>query len=136
MPERKSFTSDCAPKPSAMPAMPAPAMSGPRLMPRISSTVSNAIDQIAMVTMLRTTAPMVSARCVRRACGIGPVSTNDTAFIDASFSTPPLRCFTRRRLSTRVIRTRIHAPSSTTTMRMGFDSASATSAAFESPVMR
>ena len=86
--------------------------------------------------MLRTTAPTVSARCVRRACGIGPVSTNDTAFSDASFSTPPLRCLTNRRMKTRLIRTRIHAASSTTTMRIGFDSASATSAACESPVTR
>ena len=32
-PDRKSFTSDCEPKPSATPRMPAPAISGPRLIP-------------------------------------------------------------------------------------------------------
>ena len=72
--------------------------------------MSTAIDQMVMDTMLRTTAPIVSPRWMRRACGIGPVSTNDTPLrIDASFSTPPLRCFTNRAVNTRVIRTRIHA---------------------------
>ena len=78
MPERKSRTSDCAPNPRATPAMPAPAIRGARLMPSASRIVSTAMDQIVMVIRLRTTAPMVSARWVRRACDIGPVSTSAT----------------------------------------------------------
>ena len=41
IPARKSFTRLWAPKPSATPAMPAPAMSGPRLMPSSPRTVSD-----------------------------------------------------------------------------------------------
>ena len=106
-------------------------------MPRVSRIVRTAIDQITMVTMLRSTAPMVSARWMRRAWGIGPVSTNATPpRIDASLSTPPLRCFTNRPVSTRVIRTAIQATRRITTMRIGLASVSATSAAWLSPVMR
>ena len=137
MPERKSRTRDCAPNPSAIPAMPAPAIRGARLIPSVSSTDSTAIDQITMVMRLRTTAPIVSARWVRRACDIGPVSTSATPpRIEASLSTPPLRWRTKRAVKTRVIRTRIHATNRMTRMRIGFASESATSAALASPVIR
>ena len=43
MPERKSFTRLCAPKPRAMPTMPALATSGPRLMPSSPRIVTPAM---------------------------------------------------------------------------------------------
>ena len=99
--------------------------------------VRTAIDQMTIVMTLRSTAPMVSARCTRRACGIGPVSTKATPpRIEASFSTPPLACLTKRAVKIRAIRTAIHASRSTTRMRMGLANASATSAAWASPVTR
>ena len=44
MPDRKSFTSDCEPKPSATPMMPAPAISGPSSIPT-SPRIMNAATE-------------------------------------------------------------------------------------------
>ena len=67
MPERKSFTRLWAPKPSATPAIPAPAMSGPSWTPNSPRTTSTTRVPMTALAMLRRTAPMVSARCRARA---------------------------------------------------------------------
>ena len=77
MPERKSLTSVWAPKPMAMPAMPAPAMSGPRLMPSSPRTIIAAIVQMTVDASDRRTIPRVWARAAaRRECE--PVSSSGT----------------------------------------------------------
>ena len=65
-PDRKSETSDWAPKPSATPTMPAPAMSGPMLTSNSESTMTPAMAKIAKEATERSTWPRVSARCLRR----------------------------------------------------------------------
>ena len=90
-----------------------------------------------MLTTLRSTAPTVSARCTRRVCDMGPVSTNDTPGVwVTSFSTLPLIRTTSREMNLRRIATTSHATSRMTTTRIGFDSASVISAACWLPVMR
>ena len=66
IPDRKSFTRFCAPKPSATPTIPAPAMKGPSwkpISPRMSISASTPITSEAT---LRSSEPTVSARCRRR----------------------------------------------------------------------
>ena len=82
-PDRKSFTTDWAPKPSARPPIPAPAISGARSMLSCPSTSRVATPQTAAPTMLRRTRPMVSARASARfravssmRCRPGPRSRN------------------------------------------------------------
>ena len=74
MPERKSLTRDWAPKPMATPAMPAPAMSGPRFTPSSPSIMTTAIDQMAMLAIDRMTWARVWARDAERSDS-DPVST-------------------------------------------------------------
>ena len=75
MPEKKSFTSDCAPKPMATPTTPADAISGATFTPSWSSTASTAHVQITIAATDRPTLPSVFMRCWRRAscaryCGV------------------------------------------------------------------
>jgi hypothetical protein len=79
MPERKSLTRLWAPKPRATPAMPAPAMSGPRATPSSPRIMMTAIVQMTVVAIERRTRPRVWARAaarrdiepvVRRALGV------------------------------------------------------------------
>ena len=106
-PERKSLTSDWAPKPSAMPMMPALAMIGAMLTPTsLSIMVAKTAISTIVITLFRTL-PMVIARCARRA---------ETAGLTRSGSTP---CSARRisRSTTlwsshRTIRPRTSSPSS------------------------
>ena len=78
IPERKSFTSDCAPKPTATPMMLAPMPIAARFTSSVSRTITSAVAQISAATMLRSTAPIVSARSARRMFGTGEVSSSDT----------------------------------------------------------
>ena len=66
MPDKKSLTSVCAPKPSATPTMPALASSGPIGRPMTSRIISSATPMTTPVMTLRSTDAMVSARCLRR----------------------------------------------------------------------
>ena len=61
-PDTQSLTRFWAPNPRAMPAMPAPAMSGARLMPSSPSTSSAAITQITTVTVDATTVEIEAPR--------------------------------------------------------------------------
>ena len=75
MPERKSRTRLCEPKPSATPMIPAPAMSGPRLIPNSPRTMNAATVQIANDATLRSTVDSASTRWVERTL-ISPVSVS------------------------------------------------------------
>ena len=75
IPFRKSFTTFCAPKPSATPTTPALAMSGPRSKPSSASTIDVATVNTVMEVTLRSTEPMVSVRWRRRSVSSGAAST-------------------------------------------------------------
>src|SRR5262249_8746344 len=66
MPDRKSLTRFCAPKPNATPAIPAVARIGARLMPSSLRTSIDVSPSMVNETMLRRIEAMVSARCRRR----------------------------------------------------------------------
>jgi hypothetical protein len=66
-PARKSRTIVWAPKPIAMPAIPAPARSGARLMPTSPRINSAAMIHTTMVAVLAKTLVIVSVRAVARA---------------------------------------------------------------------
>ena len=75
MPARKSFTSVCAPNPSATPTTPAEASRGPTStcrIPRISTTTRAPTMNVAPEPSAE---PIVLARCARRAAASGLVST-------------------------------------------------------------
>jgi hypothetical protein len=78
MPDRKSRTRLCAPKPSATPATPALASNGPIGMPSLSSTVTNAMPKMTNVATLRSTDPTVSARWPRRSETNAPAAPAST----------------------------------------------------------
>ena len=110
MPLTKSFTSDCEPKPTATPMMLAPIPIAARFTSRVSRIITNAVAQMRAATMLRITAPIVSARKARRTFGTGDVSSNATPVrrrILSSVSTASSRAsrFTMRRMTNREIRT-------------------------------
>ena len=84
MPLKKSFTMLCAPKPKAMPAMPAPAISGPRLMPRTPRTVNNPMRRMMTVMMLVSTAIRACTRCWFRAAFICAVCGRTGPLISVS----------------------------------------------------
>ena len=68
-PERKSRTSDCEPKPSATPRIPAPASSGPSSIPTSPRIMKPATAQISAATSERRTLASASMRCsARRLC--------------------------------------------------------------------
>ena len=67
MPDRKSFTSVCAPKPSATPMTPALASSGAMLTPSCPRMMSSARLTMLNVVMLRSSWAIASNRCSRRA---------------------------------------------------------------------
>ena len=75
MPERKSRTSDCEPKPIATPSTPAPASSGARSIPTSPRHISSATSQITNVTTLRRTLESASMRCSARRL-VSPVSSS------------------------------------------------------------
>ena len=142
-PERKSRTSDCAPNPSAMPAIPAPASSGARFTPS-SLEHREHRDRPDQRRRRRCAArprwsrpaacgaPATSVRCRRAPCP----STDREATTRAS---PPRRCSCRTSRSTMCARDD-HAGSmrrgGSRRCGVGFDSASATSAALVLPVIR
>src|SRR6266508_470611 len=66
MPAMKSFTSVCAPNPSATPTRLALASSGRILKPRSSSTITTTPNDSTVVVELFSSDAMVSARCWRR----------------------------------------------------------------------
>ncbi len=74
MPDRKSLTSVCAPKPTATPTIPALASSGPIGSPITSRTMRNATLRMTPVVTLRRTDDIVSARCLRRSDSSGLAS--------------------------------------------------------------
>jgi hypothetical protein len=75
MPDRKSRTRFCAPKPTATPTMPAEARIGPRATPNTSSTMIAAIVSTITEIVERSTEPIVRARWVRRAGPVGVVGS-------------------------------------------------------------
>jgi hypothetical protein len=96
IPARKSFTRLWAPKPMATPARPAPAMSGPRLMPSSPRIVMRARPQITNDATERSTAPSVAARAADR---------SDTAPVESTESgrTAPTLVVRSRRFSRRLV---------------------------------
>ena len=93
-PERKSLTSDWAPKPSAMPMIPALAMIGAMLTPSwLRIIVPNIATSTPVMTLL-SRSPMVLARCTRRVCG-GQVARRGAA------RRPPGGCCRRENRPTR-----------------------------------
>ncbi len=103
MPERKSFTSDCAPNPSATPTMPAPAMQRRQVDPeRLEhrdhrDRPDHDGDDAAHHGADRLGALRSGARLRHRA---GVDERHARARSDVNFSTPPLRCLTNRAVST------------------------------------
>ena len=69
------MTTDWAPKPSAIPPMPAPAMSGPRSIPSWPRTVREAKVQITAAATLRSTRLMVRARASARSDSFSSMRT-------------------------------------------------------------
>ena len=66
MPDRKSRTSDCEPKPSATPRMPAPAISGPSSTPSSPRIMIEATSRIVALIIDRRTLDSASIRCSAR----------------------------------------------------------------------
>ncbi len=86
-PATQSFTRFCAPKPRAMPAMPAPAISGARSMPTSPSTSRMATTQMTTDAVLATTLAIDVARAVRRGSSSGDTTpTRSSALLAASRS--------------------------------------------------
>ena len=71
VPDRKSFTRLCAPKPSATPAMPAEARNGAMFTPSSVRTRSTIVAPMRMLATDRSTEPTVRARWARRADASG-----------------------------------------------------------------
>ena len=98
MPEMTSFTSVCAPKPMARPAIPAPARSGP-----ISSPISARIMIAAKVQTMYFDADTirfdtVSARCFRGS--MAERSTTDSFHRSVSRRTMPMMSSARKKMTT------------------------------------
>ena len=65
-PARKSETRSCAPKPTASPMIPAPAISGARLIPNTPRIMNTAMVSTITLARLRSSVPRASARVARR----------------------------------------------------------------------
>src|SRR5918993_848358 len=122
---RKSLTRLGAPKPSAPPATPADARSGPRGMPTSAMTVRTVRVTTTRVTMLRSSDAMVSTRCRCRSLARPAAdartrparldSANLRADVDVVVTTTGSmsRCTSQRTRTARTMVTRIRAPSVT-----------------------
>ena len=89
MPDRKSLTRLWAPKPRATPAMPAPAMSGPRATPSSPRIRMTAIVQMTMLAIERSTRARVWARAAARR-DIEPVPTRSAGRVAPEVPRVPL----------------------------------------------
>ena len=87
MPLMMSLTTVCAPKPTATPTTPAPAMSGPISMPRAESAISPAMTTMTTRRMLRKIGSKVRIRACRTAASLpivcGPPVSSSFAAITA-----------------------------------------------------
>ncbi len=110
VPERKSFTRLCAPKPSATPAMPADARNGAMFTPSSVRTMSTIVAPMTMFAVERSTEPTVRARWARRALASGfarssTVPTSDPprplSRLPRSVGVPSAMCSETRRMSRR-----------------------------------
>jgi hypothetical protein len=141
MPDRKSRTRLCEPNPSATPMIPAPAMSGPRLMPNSPRTMKMATVQIANDARLRSTVDSASTRCVERTL-ISPVSVSSIdigvrrrAAPIRSRSPPEARRRRPRRIARRARRLAIAATTRISRIESGLPTTkSAAAASVPSPV--
>ena len=72
-PAMQSLTRLCAPKPSATPAIPNPAIRGPSWMPSSPNPTTRAIDQMTIEVVLPTTALIELRRASRRGSGASSI---------------------------------------------------------------
>ena len=137
MPARKSFTRLWAPKPMATPAMPAPAMSGPRFTPSSPRMMVTAIVQMTALAMPRNTVPSVRARAAERSESEPLSSTAAGArrrrLRSRSCDSGAAILLVSRRIARRTSRLATNAASSTSRMWAGV--ASSLSAASAHPVL-